>query len=405
MAKGGSWSVNPHGNHTHSSWYYLRSGALASLAPKLRKDFRHHTSPQPIATDSQEAAPTPQVKADSSHAPKPDSLPRKLRRFPSPGMAKRGIFKPGNNACTQEISNVIKLMLNESWIMYSEIPADVKKRWRSLHGSKKRNGISRRPMTTRRGGATNRSCRISGLTVNKVNRASSKGNYLYNGGSTMIPKTRARMTRSLDCPPTKAELFRETHTRKCDKHIVEKRADYLLTEFSANFKQATQRAQEEGDESAGTVDPNVVWHQTLSEPYKNWVYGAEGFFAPPAMEVPLPLQPSLRQALLRRLRLDLRDHVQNLTQSLENQGQVLQQHIYEVWRLNDTLAQNAWAEEHLRRMEEMQRQMATFYNPLRPGNSTLGGSGPSTTPPLPRRPSLQQPDHPPIDDDDDYEDA
>ncbi|MED6198360.1 hypothetical protein PIB30_065669 [Stylosanthes scabra] len=57
------------------------------------------------------------------------------------------------------------------------------------------------------------------------------------------------MTRSLDCPPTGPELFKETQTRKRNKS-----------------KQATQRVEEEGDESAGIVDPDVMWRQTLYEP-------------------------------------------------------------------------------------------------------------------------------------------
>ncbi|MED6129994.1 hypothetical protein PIB30_113588, partial [Stylosanthes scabra] len=74
-----------------------------------------------------------------------------------------------------------------------------------------------------------------------------------------------------------------THTRKRERTIVEKRAEDLLSEFSANFEQATQQATqqalEEGAESAAAVDPNLVWRQTLSEPNKNRVYGAGSFFA------------------------------------------------------------------------------------------------------------------------------
>ncbi|MED6142747.1 hypothetical protein PIB30_000309 [Stylosanthes scabra] len=94
-------------------------------------------------------------------------------------------------------------------------------------------------------------------------------------------------------------------------------------------------------------------------------------------------------------------------ESLETQGQVLQQHIDEIRSLKDILAErDARAEEHLRCMEEMSRQMAAIHNPLRPGNSaTVGNSGSSTTPPLSPRPPLRQPDHLPVDDDDDYEDA
>ncbi|MED6147057.1 hypothetical protein PIB30_040431 [Stylosanthes scabra] len=207
------------------------------------------------------------------------------------------------------------------------------------------------------------------------------------------------------------EVFRETHTRKRDRSIVEKRAEDLLTEFSANLNEATQRAQEEGDESPATVDPDIVWRQTLSEPYKNRVYGAGGFFAsllrrssyadsskstsschtgPPAPEV-----------------VDLREQVQNLTQSLQSQGDLLQQQIDEVKSLKSTLAEkDAQAEEHLRCMEEMSRMMAAYYGPLRPGSSGSGAGLDSTTaPPLPPRPPPRHPYPEGDDDDDDYEDA
>ncbi|MED6150876.1 hypothetical protein PIB30_076851 [Stylosanthes scabra] len=140
---------------------------------------------------------------------------------------------------------------------------------RGLRGLKNRKSRSGRPTTTRRGGVTSRSCGMSVMklsAVNKVNRASSKGGCLHTGGSATIPKTRARMTRSLDRPPAEPELFTEMHTRKRDRSIVEKRADDLLTEFSANLEQATQQAQEEGDDSAGTINPNSLWRQTLSKP-------------------------------------------------------------------------------------------------------------------------------------------
>ncbi|MED6146916.1 hypothetical protein PIB30_039232 [Stylosanthes scabra] len=84
--------------------------------------------------------------------------------------------------------------------------------------------------------------------------------------------------------------------------------------------------------------------------------------------------------------VDLREQVQNLTQSLHSQGEVLQQQINE---------------------------MAAYYDPLRAMSSTtaVGGSGGSSTapPPLPPRPPSPpppaQPDHGLTDDDDDYVDA
>ncbi|MED6223783.1 hypothetical protein PIB30_077477 [Stylosanthes scabra] len=326
-------------------------------------------------------------------------------------------FKPDNNECTQAISNVIELMLNEPWINYSEIPADVQKRWfekRDLPGPKNRkkqikkaydyragrryqqimadlrNGELQRlkwMSETLRGQLLHRFATDEGFkkrqASSKKNRASSKGGCLHTGGSATIPKTRARMTRSLDREPTDAEVFRETHTRKRNRSIVEKRADDLLT---------------------------------LSEPYRNRVYGAGGFFASSlcrsgyagssASASSSHTGPADLEVV------DLREQVQNLTQSLESQGHMLQQQIDEVKTLRDTLAQMAQrderTEEHLRCMEEMQRQMAAFYNPLRPGSSTTtGGSDTSTAPPLPPcpPPPPQQPDHDDDGDDDDYEDA
>ncbi|MED6157135.1 hypothetical protein PIB30_020453 [Stylosanthes scabra] len=253
--------------------------------------------------------------------------------------------------------------------------------------------------------------------VNKVNQASLKGGCLHTGGSATIPKTKRRMTKSLDRPPTDVKVFRETHTRKRDRSIVEKRAEDLLTEFSANLEQATQQAHEEGDETAGTVDPNAVWRQTLSEPCRNRVYGASGFFASSlqrsgyggsyASATSSHASPADAEVV------DLREHVQNLTQSLHAQGETLQQQIDEVRSLKETLAErDAPSDEQIRRLEEMQRRMAAYYDPLRAmtSHTAVGGSGGSSTgqPPLPPRPSPPppvQPDHGPADDDDDYDDA
>ncbi|MED6176511.1 hypothetical protein PIB30_088938 [Stylosanthes scabra] len=216
---------------------------------------------------------------------------------------------------------------------------------------------------------------------------------LFPSEATTASGACCKIARSLDRPPTEPELFWETNTRKRDRSVVKKCPD-----FSANYEQATQHAHEEGDESADTVDPNVVWRQTLSEPYKNRVYGADGCFASflrrsgyggsSTSATSTHIGPAALKVV------DLREEVQNLTQSLENQGQ-------------DTLAKrDARAEKHLRHMEEMQRQMAAFYNPLRlESNTAVGGSDSLTAPLLPPRPPRQQPDHPLADDDDGYEDA
>ncbi|MED6170106.1 hypothetical protein PIB30_027706 [Stylosanthes scabra] len=358
-------------------------------------------SPQPAATDPQQLAPSPQANADSSHASQPDP--------PSQQVVREGFTWP-----EEQKKQIRKVYDYRAGRRYQQIMADLRDRelrrlkWMSdtlrgqlLHRFATDEGFKKRQASS------------------KKNRASSKGGCLHTGRSATISKTRARMTRSLDREPTDAKVFRETHTRKRDRSIVEKRADDLLIEFSANLEQATQQAQEEGDESAATVDPNVVWRQTLSEPYRNRVYGAGGFFASSlrksgyagssASASSSHIGPADLEVV------DLREQVQNLTQSLESQGHMLQQQIDEVKTLRDTLAQMAQrderTEEHLRRMEEIQRQMAAFYNPLRPGASaTTGDSDTSTAPPLPPRPPPpppppQQPDHNDDGDDDDYEDA
>ncbi|MED6164032.1 hypothetical protein PIB30_085740 [Stylosanthes scabra] len=370
----------------------------------------HTPSPSPTTSTpgTSQVAASPQINADSSHAFQSDPPAQQVVQIPITWDDQKE-FDPDNNDCTQAISDVIELMLNEPWINYSEIPEDVQKRWfkkwaegftcpeaqskqiwksfdyragrryqqimRDLRGSelqrlKWMSETLRKLLLDRFANDLGfKKCQAS----SKANRAPSKGGCLHTGGSVTIPKTHARMTRSLDRPPIDAEVFRPTHTHKRDRSIVEKHTDDLLTEYSTNLEQATQQAQEEGDESVAAVDPDVVWRQTLSEPCKNRV-------------------------------MDLREQVQNLTQSLETRGHMLQQQIDEVRSLRDTLAERyARAEEHLRRMEEMRRQMAAFYNPLHlESSATAGGS--STAPPLPPRPPPQHP-HPEDDDDDDYEDA
>ncbi|MED6151711.1 hypothetical protein PIB30_085009 [Stylosanthes scabra] len=78
-------------------------------------------SPQPPVTDSHHAAPSSQLNADSSHAS------QQVVQIPITWDEKG--FDPDNNVCTQAISGVIELMLNEPWINYSEIPANVQNRW------------------------------------------------------------------------------------------------------------------------------------------------------------------------------------------------------------------------------------------------------------------------------------
>ncbi|MED6134895.1 hypothetical protein PIB30_041146 [Stylosanthes scabra] len=193
-------------------------------------------------------------------------------------------------------------------------------------------------------------------------------------------------TRSLDREPTDAEVFRETHTRKRDRTIEEKHVNDLLPpnrrkkRVTRVLRQLTRTLcdvrlclSHTGTEFTGPVDFSL-YHS-----------------ADPATQRAGP-EPDAEP---------------------RESGAYAAAQIDEVKTLRDTLAQIAQRDErikeHLRRMEEMQRQMAAFYNPLRPGASaTTGGSGTSTAPPLPPRPPPpppQQPDHDDDGDDDDYKEA
>ncbi|MED6146860.1 hypothetical protein PIB30_038511 [Stylosanthes scabra] len=84
--------------------------------------------PQPASIDAERVDATPQPHAESSHASQPDPPAQQKEKIPITWDGQKG-FGPDNNDCTQAISDTIELMLNESWINYSEIPEDVKRRW------------------------------------------------------------------------------------------------------------------------------------------------------------------------------------------------------------------------------------------------------------------------------------
>ncbi|MED6193363.1 hypothetical protein PIB30_018706 [Stylosanthes scabra] len=85
-------------------------------------------STQPPPTDPPQVDPSPQLHADSSQASQPIPPTQQVEQIPITWDGQKG-FKPDNNVCTQAISDVIELMLNEPWLNFSEVPVDVQKRW------------------------------------------------------------------------------------------------------------------------------------------------------------------------------------------------------------------------------------------------------------------------------------
>ncbi|MED6182684.1 hypothetical protein PIB30_031006 [Stylosanthes scabra] len=394
---------------------------VSQVAPTIPPLLAPSTQPPP--TDPPQVDPSPQLHADSSQASQPIPPTQQVEQIPITWDGQKGCInlQEGFTWPREEDKQIRKSFDYRAARRYQQIMRDLRE------GELQRLKWLSEPLRER---LLHRFATDPGFlkrsAVCKVNRASPKGGCLHTGGSVTIPKTRARMTRSLDRPLTEAEVFRETHTRKRDRSIVEKCADDLLTEFSANLKQATQQAQEEGDETAGTVDPDVVWRQTLSEPCRNRVYGAGGYFASSLHRSGYggcSASATCSQASLADA------EVVDLREQPPDSGEALQQQIDEVRSLRETLAdraaqadevrslketlaaRDARAEEQLQRLEEMQRQMAAYYDPLRPASSITawGGSGGSSTapplPPCPPPPPPAQPDQGPADDDDDYEDA
>ncbi|MED6204117.1 hypothetical protein PIB30_006184 [Stylosanthes scabra] len=288
--------------------------------------------PQPASTDAEGVAATPQPHMDSLHTSQPDPPAQQKEKIPITWDGQKG-FSPDCNMCTQAISDTIELMLNEAWINYSEIPEDVQSQWFDKWAGftwpeeeKKEIQKAFDYRARKRYQQIMRDLREEAPSQQQEEPGFLQGWLPSHRGSATIPKTRARMTRSLDRSPTDVEVFRETHTRKRDRYIVEKRAEDLLTEFSANLDEATQQAQEEGDESAATVDPDIVWRQTLSEQYKNRVYGAGGFFASSLHRSGYAGSSASASSCHTGPRapevVDLKEQVQNLTQSLQSQGDI-----------------------------------------------------------------------------------
>ncbi|RYR77864.1 hypothetical protein Ahy_A01g002532 [Arachis hypogaea] len=96
---------------------------------------------------------------------------------------------------------------------------------------------------------------------NRANKASTRSSK-YTGSSVTFMKTKARL---LDRKETLAKTFKYTRI--------------LHTETKGQTQQSQQNGENATDGSATSViDPNTMWHETASAPYKNCVYGLGSFF-------------------------------------------------------------------------------------------------------------------------------
>ncbi|RYR16422.1 hypothetical protein Ahy_B04g073438 [Arachis hypogaea] len=201
---------------------------------------------------------------------------------------------PNNNECTQEITNIIKLMYDHPWPNYKKIPAEIRERWFqkwALHFRwnvehdltigkifdcrmgrclqqmlddvrQGQDHLTTWPRLDIKKGLlihweTDEGFRHRRLT-NRVNKASARSSK-YIGVSAIFMKTKAILSKSLDNKATLADTFNYTHTLKKNKERV-----------------ADQRSQDHYSQQSG---PDAVWYETASASYKNRVYGLGSFFA------------------------------------------------------------------------------------------------------------------------------
>ncbi|QHO23247.1 uncharacterized protein DS421_12g361930 [Arachis hypogaea] len=101
----------------------------------------------------------------------------------------------------------------------------------------------------------------------------------------LCPGRRSIRSKSLDCEVTLAEAFKYIHTLKANKErFAYERSAAHYKNYTQRLEATTQQSQlPGGNDEAGfetsVVDPNRVWHETASEPYKNRRIGLGSFFA------------------------------------------------------------------------------------------------------------------------------
>ncbi|RYQ84117.1 hypothetical protein Ahy_B10g103037 [Arachis hypogaea] len=182
--------------------------------------------------------------------------------------------------------------------------------------------------------------------TNRANRASSRS-LKYTDGFVTFVKTKARLYKSLDCDVTIGETFKYTHT---------------LNENKERFSYQQ------------SADPYVSLARSAFEPYKNCVYGLRSFFTNNLYTSRLKAySASATSPVDPKDSIDLREQVQNLTQSLHQQAQQLQQ---SEMRFNKILACASDTDffklelrQEMERIQRMQQQIAVYHEQMHAGDS------------------------------------
>ncbi|RYR39709.1 hypothetical protein Ahy_A09g045291 [Arachis hypogaea] len=200
--------------------------------------------------------------------------------------------------------------------------------------------------------------------VNKTNKASPRSSK-YTGGLTTFMKKKSRLSRSLEREATLVENFKYSHTLKANKErFADERsaARYAIAheDYTQRLKVATQQSYLSRDDpgsNASVVDPDRVWCETVSEPYKNHVYGLGLFFFSDLHTSTLAASfASASATSLADLEevVDLRKEVQKLTGELHQQTQQSRQRYNELLaRVKDTDAIRSKLMEKLKLLEHL----------------------------------------------------
>ncbi|MED6110213.1 hypothetical protein PIB30_040855 [Stylosanthes scabra] len=259
-------------------------------------------SPQPTATDAQQVAASPQLNADSSHASQPDPPAQQVVQIPITWDGQKGEGFTWPEAQSKQIRKPFDYRAGRH---YQKIMRDL--RGGELQRLKWMSGTLRKLLLDR---FANDPGFKKHQASSKANWASSKGGCLHTG--VLRPFRRLMLTRPFDRPPTDAKVFRATHTRKRDRSIVEKRPDDLLP--PNRLRKRVMR-----------VLPQLTL--TLCGVRLCLSHARTGFTGPvdisphhstdPTMEVSSASAPSTHTGPVAPEVMDLREQVQNLTQSLE----------------------------------------------------------------------------------------
>ncbi|RYQ85886.1 hypothetical protein Ahy_B10g105511 [Arachis hypogaea] len=221
-------------------------------------------------------------------------------------------FTPNNNAFIQKCTNVIKLMYDHPWPSYKKIPAETRERW-FQKWDKTHDPIIRKIFDHRIARQfqqmledTDEGFKRRRLT-NRANRALARSSK-YTSGSATFMKTKAKL--SIDCEAMMAETF------------ITHRPWIIILEAVTQQSQRTR--DDDNNSTASVVDPDRIWCEDASEPYKNCMYRLGSFFIDNLRTSTLRQSTS---ATIRPINLkdnvDLREKVLILTRSLHHQAHQL----------------------------------------------------------------------------------